>query len=161
LLTDKGAGYILDMMTKHKLPVKSLNLADNQISSKTAIKLSDLLSAVDHEVSVDLSLNKLISRKGVSAVLATDVPLEFRSFFIIKKDKNAAAEEGERGSVVLDAAPAAAAADAAEDEEEAEAPAKEEEAPAAEAETPAAEAETPAVEAETPAAEPTEELAEF
>jgi hypothetical protein len=89
LLSDKGLGYIFDVAIKHQLPIKSLHVADNQISTKSAESLTRLLAATPHEMTVDLSLNKLISRKGIATILSADVPMEFKQFFIIKKDKSA------------------------------------------------------------------------
>lgn len=91
-LTDKGVGYILEVAEKHALPLKSLMLARNQLSSKTLIKLADYLTKVDREVEIDLGENKLITGKGVQAILATSVPIEIQDFRIVKKDKNAALE---------------------------------------------------------------------
>lgn len=91
-LTDKGVGYILEVAEKHALPLKSLMLARNQLSSKTLIRLADYLSKVDREVEIDLGENKLITGKGVQAILATNVPIEIQDFRIVKKDKNAALE---------------------------------------------------------------------
>jgi Ran GTPase-activating protein (RanGAP) involved in mRNA processing and transport len=91
-LTDKGVGYILEVADKHALPLKSLMLARNQLSSKTLIKLAEYLTKVDREVEIDLGENKLITGKGVQAILATHVPIEIQDFRIVKKDKNAALE---------------------------------------------------------------------
>lgn len=91
-LTDKGVGYILEVADKHALPLKSLMLARNQLSSKTLIKLAEYLQKVDREVEIDLGENKLITGKGVQAILATHVPIEIQDFRIVKKDKNAALE---------------------------------------------------------------------
>lgn len=112
ILTDKGIGYILEVATKHKLPIKELLVADNQISSKTAAKLAMFMASIDHELTVDLSFNKLISRKGVMTLLETNVPLEFRHFFLVKKDTEAP-DLASPSSGSAAAAPAAVAAPAA------------------------------------------------
>jgi Ran GTPase-activating protein (RanGAP) involved in mRNA processing and transport len=91
-LTDKGVGYILDVAEKHALPLKSLMLAKNQLSSKSLIRLADYLTKIDREIEIDLGENKLITGKGVQAILATSVPIEIQDFRIVKKDKNAAVE---------------------------------------------------------------------
>jgi len=110
-LTDKGVGYILEVADKHALPIKSLMLARNQLSSKTLIKLADYLTKVDREVEIDLGENKLITGKGVQAILATSVPIEIQDFRIVKKDKNAALEAELVEEPAAAASPAAASAD--------------------------------------------------
>jgi len=91
-LTDKGVGYILEVCEKHALPIKSFMLAKNQISSKTLIKLAEYLTKTDREIEIDLGDNKLITGKGIQAILATSVPIEIQDFRIVKKDKNAVVE---------------------------------------------------------------------
>lgn len=91
-LTDKGVGYILEVADRHALPIKSLLLARNQLSSKTLIALAEYLTKVDREVEIDLGENKLITGKGVQAILAAGVPIEIQDFRIVKKDKHAALE---------------------------------------------------------------------
>jgi len=111
LLTDKGVGYILEVAEKHALPLKSLMLAQNQISSKTLVRLADYLSKVSHEIEIDLSFNKLITGKGVTALLQThQFPVEIQEFSIIKKDRSAPVEEE---NLDVAAAPSAAASPSA------------------------------------------------
>jgi len=118
LLTDKGVGYILEVAEKHALPIKSLMLAQNQISSKTLIKLAEYLAKVSHEVEIDLSFNKLITGKGIMALLQTPFPIEIQEFSVVKKDRSAPVEEeGDAvpaaSSAATVASPSAAAAPAA------------------------------------------------
>jgi hypothetical protein len=108
LLTDKGLAYIFEVAIKHNLKIRSLHVADNQISSKSAEELTKMLAGAPHEMTVDLSLNKLISRKGIATILSADVPMEFKEFYFIKKDRLQSTESSEYQAA---AAPESAAGD--------------------------------------------------
>lgn len=92
-LTDKGANYLLEVASKHELKIKTFEFAENQISSKTLLSIASILPKWDHEVEFDLSNNKLITSKGVMAILTTPVPMEVRDFAFVKKDHNTSKEE--------------------------------------------------------------------
>eukprot|EP00462_Mataza_sp_D1_P021880 CAMPEP_0175141880 /NCGR_PEP_ID=MMETSP0087-20121206/12398_1 /TAXON_ID=136419 /ORGANISM="Unknown Unknown, Strain D1" /LENGTH=920 /DNA_ID=CAMNT_0016425439 /DNA_START=235 /DNA_END=2997 /DNA_ORIENTATION=+ len=90
MVTDKGLGYVVEVMSKApQCTLKQIQLANNQISSKGLQKLASLLLKDNlGEMVMDLSFNKLISSKGVRAILDTNVNLEFSQLHVIKKDAN-------------------------------------------------------------------------
>jgi len=88
LVDDDGAIAFAELLKSSKSKVKELGLSSNHISSKGASAIAEALKMSTQELTVDMSGNKLITRQGISDVIASKGDLEFVLFKVRVADKS-------------------------------------------------------------------------
>lgn len=81
MITDTGAMALAEAI-QNGSGITDLQLADNQVSSKGASAIAQAIYKCGRAVTVDLSFNKLIGRKGFSAYFGVETPISMEKFKI-------------------------------------------------------------------------------